>query len=195
MKIHSAEFTVSAVAAAQYPSDGLPEIALVGRSNVGKSSMINRLVNRRNLAKTSSTPGKTRTINFYRINNAFYLVDLPGYGYAKVPVSERRAWKGVVERYFRSRRTLKAVVVVLDPRRDPGELEGSLYRWLAGLEVPVLTVLTKCDKLSANRLFNRMAAIKKELGLDEVLAFSSLTGRGKVDFLKKIDNILKADPA
>src|SRR5574340_597218 len=163
MKILTAEFVISAVRSAQYPKDGLPEVALIGRSNVGKSSLINTLVNRRHLAKTSSLPGKTRTINFYRINNGFYLVDLPGFGYANVPMAEKKAWEKMIGKYLEEREHLRAAVVILDPRREAGEEEESLYQWVERLNVPVATVFTKTDKLSANKLSSRVASIKKAI--------------------------------
>ncbi len=186
MKIRQAEFSTTAVDPSGYPSDGLPEVALVGRSNVGKSSLINTLTGRKALARTSSAPGKTRTINFYRINNAFYLVDLPGYGYASVPLKERSAWKRMVERYFESRPAIKGVVVVLDCRRDPGPVETSLYLWLADLGKPVVTVTTKCDKLSRNRLSSRLALIRNSLPFDEPVVFSAANGQGKSSVGAKI---------
>lgn len=192
MKIRHAEFVLSALKPFQYPSDGLPEIAIVGKSNVGKSSLINAVTGRRAIAKTSSTPGKTRAINFYRLNNAFYLVDLPGFGYASAPLSERRRWKSMIERYFEGRKTLGGVIVVLDPRRDPGPTEASLYRWLEGLNVPLITVQTKCDKLSRGRLSSRVAAIKKLLPFDNLVLFSAETGEGKALLAGKIGEMVNA---
>lgn len=191
MKIHDAEYIRSCVKPSQYPADGLPEVALVGRSNVGKSSLINTLAGKKRLAKTSSAPGKTRTINFYRFNRAFYLVDLPGYGFAKVPLAERLSWKVMIERYFEVRRTVKGVIVVLDSRRDPGPTESSLYMWLEGLKIPVLTVATKCDKLSRNKLSSRLSAIKKELPSSELVCFSAATGEGKVPVAKTIERMVR----
>ncbi len=191
MKIRSAEFVTSAVDSTRYPSDNMPELALVGKSNVGKSSLINALVKRKRLAKTSSTPGKTRTINFYLINRAFYLVDLPGYGYAKTPSSVRRAWRPMIEGYFRARKNLCGVLVILDVRRDVGDTERALYEWLKTLEIPVVTVLTKCDKLSANKLFKHVADIKKQLPVDEPLPFSALKGTGREELLKRIEALVR----
>jgi GTP-binding protein len=193
MKIRYAEFTVSAVKPSQYPIDGLPEVALVGRSNVGKSSLINTLTGRKGLAKTSSAPGKTRTINFYKLNRAFYLVDLPGFGYAKAPLKERRLWKTMIERYFEGRKTLKGAVVILDPRRDVGPTESFLYQWLEGFSIPVITVQTKCDKLSRNRLSARIAAMKKILPSEELLLFSAATGEGKALLGRKISGLVKVN--
>lgn len=190
MKITSAEFSVCAVKEAQYPDDGLPEIALIGRSNVGKSSLINRFVNRKRLAKTSSTPGKTRTINFYRINGSFYLVDLPGFGYARVPLSVKRSWERMMEEYMSGRKTLAGVLVILDPRRDAGDMEEFVYSWAGDLGVPVVTVFTKADKLSANKLSSRLAKIRKTLDVGDPVRFSSVTGAGKMELGKRIQEML-----
>lgn len=184
MKITSAEFTMSAVMESQYPKDGLPEIALIGRSNVGKSSLINKLINRKKLAKTSSTPGKTRTINFYKINNSFYFVDLPGYGYAKVPLRERKEWQRFIEEYFETRQTLKGAFIVLDIRRDPTENEQMIYDWLERLELPAVTVLTKADKFSKTKAAARAKEIESSLGRGEVTVFSAMSAEGKNELLK-----------
>lgn len=192
MKIRHAEFAGSAVRADQYPGVVLPEIVLAGRSNVGKSSLINALTGKKGLAKISQTPGKTRTINFYRINDAFYLVDLPGYGYAKVPEKERRGWKRIVEEYFNSRKkALSAALLILDSRRDPGELEKSFLTWIDGIGVPVAVIFTKCDKLSKNQLSERISAVKRELKTGEILLFSAVRGEGRAVLLKKLDEMLK----
>ncbi len=190
MKISNAEFVISAVKGSQYPGDGLPEVALIGRSNAGKSSLINTLVNRRHLAKTSSEPGKTRTINFYRINNGFYLVDLPGFGYANVPFEEKKAWERMIGEYLEERESLCGVLIILDPRRDPGESEDHLYRWVESLDVRAITVFTKTDKLSKNRLSSRVASIKKAVHMDSPVLFSSLTGEGRIQLLKKIQELI-----
>jgi GTP-binding protein len=190
MKISSAEFVKSAVKKEHWLTDGMSEIALIGRSNVGKSSLINTLVNRKGLAKTSSQPGKTRTINFYRINSAFYLVDLPGFGYAKVSRSEKKSWEGMVGSYLNERENLKGVLVILDPRRDATETEEQLYQWIERLELPVTTVFTKVDKLSKNKLVSRIASIKKALPIGSPVLFSSHTGEGKTALGKRIYEML-----
>ena len=190
MKIRKVEFAGSAVERSQYPKDGLPEIVLIGKSNVGKSSLINTFVGRKGFAKTSSTPGKTRTINFYRINNSFYLVDLPGYGYAKVPHHVRRAWRDMIEGYIEGRENIKGAFIILDPRRDPGSIEKGLYEWIERFEWPVVTILTKIDKLSRNQLFKRMSLIKKALSLEDVVSFSAVTGEGKGELGKRIAKML-----
>ncbi len=191
MRIRSAEFAACAVSAKGYPRDGLPEIVLIGRSNVGKSSLINTLVNKKKLAKTSSAPGKTRTVNFYKLNGEFYLVDLPGFGYAKLPASVRREWGRMIDEFIVGRKTVKGALVILDVRRDPTEAVDDLYSWIEGLGLPVVTVLTKIDKLSRNQLAKRAAIIKKGLSIDSAVSFSAFNGEGKVHLMKSIEGILK----
>lgn len=193
MKITSAEFVRSAVSPSQYPNDKLPEIALVGRSNVGKSSLINTFVNRKGLAKTSSQPGKTQTINFYRINNSFYLVDLPGFGYAKVPMEIKKNWEQMMDEYMRSRENLKGIMVILDPRREPSENDLRLFNWLDGFEVPVLTVFTKSDKLTKNQLSSSVAAFRRALGFEHPVLFSAHTGDGRLALGKRIHEVVSAE--
>ncbi len=179
MKITSAEFLKSAVLPEDCPKDGLPEFALFGRSNVGKSSLINTVINRKKLAKTSSTPGKTRTLNFYKVNKSFYMVDLPGYGYARVPRGERRAFQTMVDNYLGRGDTVAAGILILDVRRDPGELEESIYSWFEALDIPVVTVLTKADKFKRGQLAKRVKEITTSLGIEEPVIFSAVTGAGK----------------
>ena len=190
MKILSATFVKSAPDLKHCPMEGFPEIAVIGRSNVGKSSMINVLTGVKGLAKTSSVPGKTRTMNYYLINNAFYLVDLPGYGYAQVSLAERERWKETLENYFAKREALQGVIVVLDSRRDATEKEASLYEWIRGYALPCVTVLTKCDKLSHGEVSKRTRLVKGELGIEKPILFSAMTGDGKVELGKEIDSIL-----
>lgn len=192
MKITSAEFVKSAVDISQCPRDGLPEIALIGRSNVGKSSLINAFVNRKGLAKTSSRPGKTCTINFYRINNRFYLVDLPGFGYSSVPLTVKKSWEKMIEGYFKGRAALCGAFVILDPRRDAGDVEERLYGWIEALGIPAVTVFTKADKLSRNQLTSRIAAIKKSIPVIDPVLFSAVTGQGKLLLGKKLASALEA---
>ena len=170
--------------------EGFPEIAIIGRSNVGKSSMINVLTGVKGLAKTSSIPGKTRTMNYYLINEAFYLVDLPGYGYAQVSLTERERWKETLENYFAKREALQGVIVVLDSRRDVTEKEASLYEWIRGYALPCVTVLTKSDKLSHGEASKRTLLVKRELGVENPVLFSAMTGNGKTELGKEIDSIL-----
>jgi GTP-binding protein len=190
MKIRKAEFSKCAVKPSDFPTGGLPEIALVGRSNVGKSSLINSLVNKRGLAKTSSTPGKTRTINFYLLNDSFYLVDLPGFGYASVPGSERRSWKQMIEGYMKERSELRGVLVILDVRRDPGETEEALCDWIESIGLTPVVVLTKADKFSKGRRVKRASEVKRALGIDDAVLYSSVTGEGKDALVKKISEII-----
>lgn len=194
MRIISAEFAAGATSPRGFPHDGLPEVALIGRSNVGKSSLINALLNRKKLAHTSSTPGKTRTVNFYRINGGFYLVDLPGFGYAKAPGKVRGSWEKMMDGYFRGRTSIKGAVVILDPRRDVGVPETELLGWIGSLGISAIIVMTKTDKLSRNELSKRASIIKRALRLDDPVMFSSVTGEGRVDLFRKIEGLLKGNP-
>lgn len=191
MKILSATFVKSAPELKHCPMEGFPEIAIIGRSNVGKSSMINVLTGVKGLAKTSSVPGKTRTMNYYLINEAFYLVDLPGYGYAQVSLTERERWKKELDNYFAKREALRGVIVVLDSRRDVTEKEASLYEWLRDCALPFVTVLTKSDKLSHGEISKRTLLVKRELGVGKPVLFSAMTGNGKAELGREIDSILK----
>jgi GTP-binding protein len=181
MIIKSAEFVTSAVKKSQYPTELLPEIAFSGRSNVGKSSLINTLVNRKRLVKTSSTPGRTQLINFFDINNNLTFVDLPGYGYARVPVSVRKKWGPMIETYLSSRKTLKGVVIIMDIRRQPREEEQNLIGWLDHFSIAQILVLTKTDKLSKTKLIKQQAAIVQALAVEQedVILFSAKTRRGR----------------
>lgn len=190
MKITSSEFIISAVAPEQYPQEGYSEIVLIGKSNVGKSSLINKIINRKGLAKTSSAPGKTRTINFYKINKSFYMVDLPGYGYAKVSLAEKKSWKDIIDTYINSSKNIKCFIMLLDIRRDVGERELDIYDWLENFDTPVITVLTKCDKFSANKIKSHEAKIKKDIGIDDVINFSTESGLGKEELTKLIADII-----
>lgn len=183
MLITSAEFVTSAARVEHCPPPGLPEFAFAGRSNVGKSSLLNTLMNRRRLALTSATPGKTRLINFFRVNRRYLLVDLPGYGYARVSDRERRSWRPLVEGYLAGRETLAAVGLLVDIRRDPGPDEELLLRWVANRGIPAVVVATKADKVSRNARQARRARIAAGLELepDEVLLFSAKTRLGRED--------------
>ena len=181
MIIKSAEFITSAVKKSQYPPAVLPEIAFAGRSNVGKSSLINTLVNRRHLVKTSSTPGRTQLINFFTINNDLTFVDLPGYGYAKVPISIRKKWGPMIETYLSTRKTLKGVVIIMDIRRVPREEEHNLIHWLEHYSIAKILVLTKTDKLSKTIMIKQQETIVGALGVEknDVILFSAKTRLGK----------------
>jgi GTP-binding protein len=181
MKIVSAEFVTSATKPAQYPAAFLPEIAFAGRSNVGKSSLINALVNRRHLVKTSSTPGRTQLINFFNINEQIVFVDLPGYGYAKVPAAVRKTWGPMIETYLRGRKALKGVVIIMDVRRIPGQEELNLLGWLKHYSIAGICVLTKTDKLPKSKQVQQHSRIAEALEMDkkDFILFSAKTRRGK----------------
>lgn len=196
MMITSAEFVTSAVRPAQFPPPDLPEFAFAGRSNVGKSSLINTLVSRRKLVQTSSTPGKTRLINFFRINGALMFVDLPGYGYARVSEEERRRWRPMVEQYISGRDNLKAVVVVLDIRRTPNAEDGQLLQWLDHQEIPCLLVATKADKLSKTAQRKQLALIADALETDpeEIVVFSAKSRTGRETLWRALAEMATAPP-
>ena len=181
MKILSAEFVTSATAPKGYPPVRLPEIAFAGRSNVGKSSLINVLVSRKRLVKTSRTPGRTQLINFFDVNDRFTFVDLPGYGYAKVPEAIRRKWGPMIETYLGGRETLRGVVLLLDIRRTPGTEEIDLIHWLNVHGLPALLVATKADKLSRSKQNQQLAKIGEVLGVSEkdIHRFSAQTRQGR----------------
>ena len=167
MKIRTSEITMSAVHRHQYPTDGIPEIALAGRSNVGKSSLTNALLNRRNFARTSSTPGKTRTINFYLINKEFFFVDLPGYGYAKVAKSEKDKWGQVMERYLQDRDELCAIFLLVDIRHEPTADDKMMYDWIKYYGYDCVVVATKADKISRGQYLKHLSVIRKKLQLEK----------------------------
>ena len=183
MKILSAEFITSATKPDQYPPLKYPEMAFAGRSNVGKSSLINTLVNRKRLVKTSSTPGRTQLINFFDINNRITFVDLPGYGYAKVPTAVRKKWGPMIETYLSGRRSLKGVVVIMDIRRVPRQEEHNLIAWLEHYSIARILVLTKTDKLSKTKQDKQRAAVARSLDVDsiELIMFSTKSRKGRED--------------
>lgn len=186
MEIKQSEFITSAVSPKQYPEDQRAEIAFVGRSNVGKSSIINSLTNRRGLAKVSSTPGKTRLINFFLINNSFHLVDLPGYGYAKVSKAERASWGSIIEPYLLNRPQLKKVVLLVDSRHKPSNDDILMYKWIKYYGHNTQIVATKKDKLKKSEIQKSEKLIRDtlELGKDEkIMFFSSLTKEGREELL------------
>jgi len=182
MKINSAEIQISAVSEKQYPQDHLPEIALAGRSNVGKSSFINRMVQRKNLVRTSSKPGKTQTLNFYKINDQFYFVDVPGYGYAKVSKKEREKWGFMMEEYFQSRESLKIVTLITDIRHEPTNDDIQMYDYLKYYDLPVLIIATKLDKVTRSKQASHLKRTEQLFNLDPndfIVPFSAITGKGK----------------
>ncbi len=182
MSVSSAEFLVAAARLEQCPAGAKPEVALAGRSNVGKSSLLNALVNKRNLAKVSKTPGRTQTLNFYLINKKFILVDLPGYGFARVPEELKRHWSCLVEGYLRQREQLRGVVQIVDIRHVPSTLDQQLYEWLRYYSVPAAVAATKADKISRGQGLKQLQLIKQTLRLAEgvpLIMFSAKTGEGK----------------
>jgi len=193
MKVTSAEFIKSATKPSEYPTGNFPEVAMAGKSNVGKSSLINVLVNRKNLARTSSSPGRTQLINFFRVNGKISLVDLPGYGYSKVPLSVRETWKPMVESYLQTRREIRLVVLILDARRgaSPGDL--ALLDWLDYHGIPCTIALTKADKLSPIERARQKKALTEISLLSEktLLFFSAVTGEGKDELWKLIQVYLQ----
>lgn len=182
MELNNARYELTAVKPDQYPLGDMPEIALVGRSNVGKSTIINTLLNRKNLARVSSEPGKTRGINFYNIDDELYFVDLPGYGYAKVSKEQKGSWKDIIETYLNLRQQLKMVVMLVDIRHAPSEDDKIMYKWVVERGLSHLVVATKMDKISRSQVHARLQDIKKVLGLGDgivVIPFSSETRQGK----------------
>lgn len=182
MDVHSVELTISAVDQKQYPAGEQPEIAFVGRSNVGKSSLTNVLINRRNFAHTSSQPGKTQTLNFYHIEDQLYFVDVPGYGYAKVSKKQRADFGRMIESYLTQRPQLKGVIMLVDGRHAPTDDDIQMYQWLAYYQLPVLVVATKMDKVKGSRFTQTTKLFQNSLNLDKatpLVLFSAKTKRGK----------------
>jgi GTP-binding protein len=178
MKITSAKFLVGANSPAAFPQDHRPEIAFLGRSNVGKSSLINSLLGIKKLAWTSARPGRTQTINFYLINESFYFVDLPGYGYARASQQARRAWGRLVEKYLAQRPQLVLSMLVVDARHEPSPLDLQMKSWLQHFGLPYLVVSTKIDKLSANQRRLSWQRAKKSLGTERIILYSAITCDG-----------------
>lgn len=194
MIIKKAELETVAVRKSQYPEDNVPEIAFVGRSNVGKSSLLNLLTNRKSLARVSGAPGKTRTINFYRINDTFRIVDLPGYGYAKISKSISENWGDMMEEYFRNRQSLKKVVQLVDIRHAPSAQDVQMYEYLRHYGLDGLVVATKADKVSRNEMQKCMKTIRQTLKLgseDLVIPVSALKRQGHDNLLDEIEKLLE----
>jgi GTP-binding protein len=182
LKITQAEIVMSAVKPEQYPTEGYPEFALAGRSNVGKSSFINKMLNRKGLARTSSKPGKTQTLNFYKLNEQLFFVDVPGYGYAKVSKSERAAWGKMIETYITTREPLRAMLLIVDLRHKPSADDVMMYDFLKHYEIPCIIIATKADKIPKGKWQKHLKVVKDTLNMvksDEVILFSSETGLGK----------------
>ena len=193
MQIKSTEFVTSVGRLDQIPSSGLPEIAFAGRSNVGKSSLLNRLLNRKNLAKTSNTPGKTRTLNYYVVNSKLHLVDLPGYGYAKRRHSEREQWAKLVNGFLQDREPLFGILQLLDVRHDPTAQDLEMVSWLLQCGKPFVLVATKTDKLSSPKLKKRLnltRTLLSELGEVSIIPFSAKTGKGREGIWRWIQKVL-----
>lgn len=192
MKINTTELVVSAVRRSQYPEDKKIEFLLLGRSNVGKSSFINAITGRKKLARTSSTPGKTRNLNFYLLNNLFYFVDVPGYGYASVSKKEQRKFGLMIEEYLEKREEMKRVFMLVDFRIKPTENDLLMYQFLKYYNIPVTLVLTKADKVSPSRKEKNLKVIKNTINLavgDDLVIFSSVNKTGREEILKIIENL------
>ena len=188
MKIVSAEFLTGAVSYKQYPDSVCPELAFVGRSNVGKSSLINSLLNRKKLVKTSQTPGKTQEINFFKVNNNFIFADLPGYGFARVPQVVQKRWKKLIEDYLIKRRTLLIVIFIIDLRRNPSPLDLGLQEWLNGFGVEYILVGTKADKLSQSESKKQIRKLNEayfDNNKGQLLIYSSKSSRGRKELWSK----------
>ncbi|MFH5810916.1 ribosome biogenesis GTP-binding protein YihA/YsxC [Companilactobacillus sp. FL22-1] len=182
MQVNNVSMNLSAVSSKQYPDEGYPEIALLGRSNVGKSSLINTLINRKSFARTSSTPGKTQTLNFYNIEDQLYLVDVPGYGFAKVSKKQREAFGVMIEEYLTTRKPLKGVVILVDGRHAPSDDDISMYQFVSYYHIPTLVVATKMDKVKGNQWNKTISQVKKTMEINQTDAlqlFSSETKKGK----------------
>jgi GTP-binding protein len=182
MKVVSSEIVISAVKPDQYPETDLPEFALAGRSNVGKSSFINKMLNRKGLARISSKPGKTQTLNFYLINEIMHFVDVPGYGYAKVSKSERAAWGKMIETYFTSREQLRAAVQIVDLRHPPSKDDVMMYEFLKHYDIPCIIIATKADKIPKGKWQKHLKIVRETMDVDkkdQMILFSSETGLGK----------------
>jgi GTP-binding protein len=192
MKVYDVRFFRSVFNLSEIPRPTLPEVAFTGRSNVGKSTLINTLINRKGFAKTSSTPGRTQSINFIDVNGAVFFVDLPGYGYANVPAAIRKQWQPLIEGYLKNRATLQVVILIVDVRRDPKDEEASFVEWLTLHKIPLLVVITKIDKVSKDKQKKSLRHWEKFLDAKgNVIMFSGLTGAGKEKVWKALTRILQ----
>ncbi len=197
IRFNRVDFLLSAASAKQFPTDLMPEIAIIGRSNVGKSSVLNALVERRAMAKVSKSPGRTQLINYFNIDDKFYLVDLPGYGFAKVPDNVRRRWDQLIGAYLKTRETLAGAFLLLDIRRQPSRDDIAMWEWLTEMQIPVLIMLTKADKLSKTAALNQRRVICKMLDIEmsAPILTSALKKMGFDDVKKAIEALLFADEA
>ena len=196
MKVNNVSLDAVAVKADQYPKDGKAEIAFAGKSNVGKSSLINSMVYRKAIARTSQNPGKTRTINFYNVEDKLYFVDLPGYGYAKAPKTEIAKWGKMIENYLLKRRELRAIILLIDIRHEPGENDRLMYEWLKHYGYRIIIVATKSDKLKRSQLQKHTAMLRKSLGLaqeDTLIPFSSETKDGRDELWEVIEEVVNVE--
>ena len=193
MKVNKVSLDAVAVKPAQYPTDGKLEVAFAGKSNVGKSSLINSMVYRKAIARTSQNPGKTRTINFYNVEDALYFVDLPGYGYAKAPKTEIAKWGKMIENYLLKREELRAIILLIDIRHEPGENDKMMYDWLRHYGYKIIIVATKSDKLKRSQLPKHISMLRKSLNLDKddvLIPFSSETKDGRDELWSVIENVI-----
>ncbi|WP_394119719.1 ribosome biogenesis GTP-binding protein YihA/YsxC [Planococcus donghaensis] len=191
MKVNNVELVISAVRPDQYPEDGLPEFALAGRSNVGKSSFINKMIGRKSMARISSKPGKTQTLNFYKIEEKLFYVDVPGYGYAKVSKGEREAWGKMIERYITDREPLRAVIQIVDLRHPPSRDDIAMYDFMKHFEIPCIIIATKADKIPKGKWDKHKKIVRTTLDMDKsdpLIIFSSETGLGKDEAWKEIES-------
>jgi GTP-binding protein len=194
VRVRSARFVKSAKQPGDFPHDRLPEVAFCGRSNIGKSSLLNVLTNSRGLARTSSTPGRTQTINFFLVDERMYFVDLPGYGYARAPRSAREGWGRMIEDYLAGRKELKLALMLVDCRMPPTESDKLMKQWLDHHRIPNAVILTKTDKLSRSRLNVALRKSAESLQTKETIAFSALTGSGRDAVLARIHDAIAQDP-
>lgn len=193
MNIQNAKFETTAVNPRQYPAGNIPEIAFAGRSNVGKSSIINTLLNRKKLARVGNIPGKTRVINFFNVDDRLYFVDLPGYGYANVSKAEKTKWGNMIESYLNSRQQLKLIIMVVDIRHKPSENDKIMYEWLRAKNIPHILIASKADKISKGHIRERLLHIKSTLDIAEgisLIPFSSGTQYGRNEVWKEIDKFI-----
>ena len=189
MNIHNVRFVKSITRLDQKPNPSLPEIAVIGRSNVGKSSLINTLFNRKNLAKISSTPGKTRLINYFSVDNTLYFVDLPGYGYAKLSKKMRQDWQRDIENYLKNNHFLKLVFLILDSRHEVMENDRMMIEWLDFFDVPFIFILTKSDKISNNQYRETSTKLRNNFPDREILKFSSKNRTGREELLQMLEKM------
>ncbi len=193
MEVNQVSLAAVGVKMDQYPKDGLPEVAFVGKSNVGKSTLINAMVRRKALARTSSSPGKTRTINFYDVEHKMYIVDVPGYGYAKAPKTEIEKWGRMIETYLTERKELKAIVLLVDIRHEPGKNDVMMYEWLRHYGYDIIVAATKMDKINRSQIQKQLSVIRKGLGLrkeDRLLPFSGETKAGVAELWAVLEEVL-----